>query len=334
MRKVIWCCAAAGVLAASSFLSLAYYACRCPNSLVGRSMQVIAEASIAMQPMSSLTSMAVRTSRANAPAHAKMVPIDESIPDDPQPVALERKEEEMIRAQNEEEMIRAQKEEEFLEQRNEIEPEAAPIVIDEDDPMPREQAETIVPATLEMADMPEQEIPSKGCPIVMPYCRDDDAEPMPPKMSRAEGSEKAEPSVFKAWIELFAEGKENAPTVEELPPPKEEDLLPPPASTYLPYKFNKPQDEPKCQEDRHLHEHYPGCPRTTCPYPSKDQMEQYLKRGSDLGPKMKKKGGEESSEDPPHSEKKEECPRTKGVDTMEYRKSDAGPDEYGPGPLH
>ncbi|HEY7330424.1 MAG TPA: hypothetical protein VH592_22480 [Gemmataceae bacterium] len=306
MRKVIWCCSAAGVLTAGTFLSLAYYACCFPDSLVGRSMQVIAEASVAMQPLNGITSMAMRTCQANTPAHSTATPIDECIPDDPQPVMLEQREQ--------------------LPQPKEVgEPDAAPIVINENnfelDTVP------VVPAPKDLADMQGQEIPPKGTPLVMPYCREDDDGPTtPPKMPRAEADQAMKHTVFKAWMELFEEGKGNkSAVVEELPPPIEED----------------PQAEPKCQEDRHLHEQYPGCPRTTCPYSKKDDMEQYYKRVWDLNFRTKKKGGEESSEEPSqpgkkpqHEKDKGACPRTKGVDTMEYRPSDAGLDEYGPGQIH
>jgi hypothetical protein len=289
MRKVIWCCSAAGVLTAGSFLSLAFYACRCPHSFVGRSMQVIAEASIAMQPLYGLTSMAMRASQASTPAHETATPRDECIPEDPQPVMVSQREE-------------------LPEPKEVIEPDAAPIVINEQnfdlEPAPA------VPAPNEFADLQRQEIPPKSCPITMPYCRDDEDEPAtPPKMPRADAEEEMKHTVFKEWMELFEEGnkgKDDKPTfVEELPPPTEVGL----------------QAGPKCEEDRHLHEQYPGCPRTSSPYRSK--------------------GKEESSEEPrqpskkPHSDKdKEDCPRTKGVDTMEYRKSDAGLDEYGPGQIH
>src|SRR5262249_49475069 len=96
----------------------------------------------------------------------------------------------------------------------------------------------------------------------------------------------------------------------------------------------KPQAEPKCQEDSHLHEHYPGCPRVTSPYTSKSNRSYTPTR---------KSGTEEASEEPPPEGKKtprvkvgktkeEELPEPK-IDTMEYRKSDAGLNEYGPGPL-
>jgi len=327
MGKVIWCSLAAGVLAAGSLLSLTYYACCCPDSVVGRSMQVIAEASVAMQPLTGLTSMAMRTHHTSAQATETASPPDECIPDDPQPVAMEKQEA----------AAQAQQEERFISGLHKAEPDVAPIVIHENEPMPLEEGRLAPPAAIvlnerhfETAEMQGQEVPPKGGPTPMPYCRDDEDEPAtPPKMPRAEGDAGTEQNVFQAWIDLFKEGnKEKAPEVEELPPPVEEE----------------PQVEPKCQEDSHLHEQYPGCPRTSCPFSGKDRMERYYKRVWDLDSKLKKKGSEESSEEPPHSgekphqskdcKDKEECPRTKGVDTMEYRKSDAGLDEYGPGPVH
>jgi hypothetical protein len=301
MRKLIWCCSVAAVLAAGGFLSLAYYACCCPDSLIGRAMQVIAEASVALQPLTGLTSLAMRANQAHAAVQEAPPPLEECIPADPQPVALEPAQE----PEKGIEQAAPGAEKEFVE--------AAPIVIGDDDPMPREGEAVVVSAPLEADAMQKQEIPPKDCPIVMPYCRDEDDEATPPPvMPHTETGEESEQTVFKAWMELFTEGKTNqdskedtSAAVEQLPSPLEEGL----------------QAEPKCQEDSHLHEHYPGCPRTTSPYRSK--------------------GKEESSEEPPHSSKKpslpkdkEERPRTKGVDTMEYRPSDAGLDEYGPAQVH
>jgi hypothetical protein len=292
-------------------------------------MQVIAEASVAMQPLNGLTSLAQRTSQATGVAAS--VAIEQDIPDDPQPLAPEPREQ-----------IAQQ------ETVNEKVWEAAPIVIHEDDPMPHE---AMVPAARENLDpnaVPGQEIPPNGCPIVMPLCQDEDESPVtPPRMPFAEAndhkpvpshtkktggsSEEAESSAFKEWMKFFKEDKgkkEDKPsTVEELPPPTEEE----------------PQSDGKCQEDSHRNEQYPGCPRVTCPYSSKDTREQYFKRVWDLDPKMNKKGKEEASEEPPQpdrkphdhkeSKDKEQPLRTKGVDTMEYRPSDGGLNEYGPGPL-
>lgn len=306
MRKLIWCCSAAGLVATGGFLSLVHYAYHCPNSVVGRSMQVVAQASVAIQPLSGLTSLAVRVNRANAPAHESAGAIEECIPDDPQPIAPEGKDEGLrISGMQDIDVV-----------------DAAPIVIGEEDPMPRPDLEEAAPASSDVAAMQRQEIPARGSPVFMPYCPDDDEEPaIPPKMPRADVSDdkktgdsstRKEHDDFKEWMELFEENKKGtSSSVELLPAPREEE----------------PSADPKCQEDVHRDEHYSGCPRTTCPY----------------GP-MKKKGGEESSEEPQHPAKKskpsDDCkekegrPRTQGVDTMEYRKSDAGLDEYGPGPIH
>jgi hypothetical protein len=321
MRKLIWCCSAATVLAAGSFLSLAYYAYCCPDSLPGRTMRIIAEVSAVMQPLSGLTSLAVRSSHANAQPTPGS--IEECVPEEPQPIAPEQKVEE----------IRAQKEDEFLAHWKDDELDAAPIVIGEDDPMPRE---VVIPNAGVMPIEQEQEMPANGSPIFMPYCQDDepDVAPIMPsadygvwddaaKQSAASGEE-AEQSVFEEWMKVFKEGKEDkSPAVEELPPPTEDE----------------PQAEPKCQEDPHRGEHSSGCSRVTCPYTGKSYppCSSYMPY-----PPTTKKGAEESSEEPappskkPHPKKgcksKEQCPRTQGVDTMEYRKSDAGLNEYGPGP--
>lgn len=315
MRKLIWCCSAAGLLATGGFLSLTYYAYRCPCSVVGRSMKVLAQASVAIQPLSGLTSLAVRVNQANATGNDSAGSIEAEVPDDPFPIVLEPPDvlgHASISAEDDE-ALQARIREENRERRKDTELEAAPIVIGEEDPMPREEAEDAGPASNDVAAMQRQEIPPKDCPVFMPYCRDDDEETeTPPKMPRAEADAKTKHSDFREWMELFEENKvAESSSVEELPPPKEWD----------------PNADPKCQEDSHLHEHYPGCPRTTCPYCP-----------------IKKKGGEESSEEPQQPAKKpepsengkdkEQCPRTQGVDTMEYRKSDAGLDEYGPGRVH
>jgi hypothetical protein len=222
---------------------------------------------------------------------------------------------------------------------------AAPIVIHEDDPMPHDVMLPVARADNDLPVVQGLEIPPNGCPIIMPHCQDDDEVPaMPPRMPYAEENEQKSAqadakkteggmgeeanTLFKEWTKLFEEGKEDkSESVEELPPPVEE----------------KPQSEPKCQEDSHRHEHYAGCPRTTCPYCGKNGMEQHSKRTWDIDPKMKKKGQEESSEEPPQPAKKPQPSKdgksknellpTQGVDTMEYRPSDGGLNEYGPGPI-
>lgn len=297
MRKVIWCGSAAGLLAAAGFLSLAFYACRCPDSRVGRAMQVLAEASIAMQPINGLTSLALHTSNANTPTASAGE--EECVPEEPQPIAAEPKPKDAALPQ-------------------EAEAEAAPIVIAEDDPLPHGindwQAGLV-------EKVPAEEVAPKGGPIVMPYCQDDE-EPTPPSTEKSKADDSgadAEKAGFEEWMKLFKGAKEEKrPSAEQLPAPTEEE---------------EPQAEPKCQEDNHLHEHYSGCPRVTCPYTGKSYPSH--------APAFQS-GQEEDSEAPPQEEKKHP-PRKAGkgeelpaphVDTMEFRKSDAGLNEFGPGPLH
>src|SRR5262249_39174358 len=94
-------------------------------------------------------------------------------------------------------------------------------------------------------------------------------------------------------------------------------------------------DHPDCQEDAHYNEHYPGVPYV-CP-PVQSVPHSKMRSGECLP------GQEECSEpDAPaprlhkaHYPSKgigcEGCPVHPEVDTMEYRKSDGGLNEYGPG---
>jgi hypothetical protein len=321
MRKLIWCCSAAALLSAGSFLSLAYYSYCCPHSLVGRAMQTIAEVSIAMQPLSGLTTLAFGTHHANAPAGS----IEECIPDEPRPIEPEPAHEQ----------AECFVQECPVTERAFREMDAAPIVIDEDEPMP-----PVVVDAPPLALMPieqVQELPASDSQIFMPYCKDDEEQPVMPNAADGDetkseaAGEEADASVFKEWMELFESNKgEKIPTMEELPPPAEDGM----------------KSDPNCQEDPHRHEQYSGCPRVTCPYTGKTPppAATFLPYDYPSCKPEKKKGAEESSEEPaqpskkPHRRKgcksKDECPRTQGVDTMEYRKSDAGLNEYGPGPQH
>lgn len=336
MRKLIWCCSAAGMLAAGGFLSLTYYACCYPQSLVGRSMRTIAEASISLQPLSGLSSLALQANQAGdlptTPGSA-----EECVPDDPQPMAAEPVPQPEVSIAKDE----LSKDDE----------QAAPIVIHEDDPMPREDAVQAARATIDIAGMRDQELPANASPLVMPYCQDDGEAPVTPpvmpyadaddvqpahaiaKKKAGDNSEESEDDAFKAWKGLLKPTSDrkfndkynkrawdidpHAGPAEELPFPTEEE---------------ESQTEPKCQEDSHRHEHYSGCPRVTCPYTGKSYPATVP---------AKKMGKEESSEEPPTQGKKSsegkkgknETPPNQGVDTMEYRPSDAGLNEYGPGPI-
>jgi hypothetical protein len=313
MRKLLWCCSAAGVLALGGMFSATYYGYCYPDSTVGRCITTAATASIAMQPVSSLASMMARASHLAMNPHETAAAVggnEECIPEDPQPVAPEEIEPRIAQ-----------------EAGNDFQAEGAPIVIHEDEPLPQD-VEPQVPATVDITGLKNgPDGPDNVCPLVMPYCTDDDEQPaVKPVMPFAEedeqkpaATEESEDKGFKEWMKLFeGSGQENKSSpAEVLPLPQEE-----------------PQSEPKCQEDVHLHEHYSGCPRTTCPYTGKSYPS---------CPPATKSGKEESSEEPPlphrvkkHSLKeksKDSCPHTEGVDTMEYRPSDGGLNEYGPGPL-
>ena len=72
------------------------------------------------------------------------------------------------------------------------------------------------------------------------------------------------------------------------------------------------------------------CPYTGKTYPSctpdtKSGKEEISEEEPEMKPKKHRTK--------PHSSKgKENCPHTEGVDTMEYRSSDGGLNEFGPGP--
>jgi hypothetical protein len=302
MRKLLWCCSAAGILAAGGLFAAMYFACRCPDSTIGRFVYTAATVTFTLHPVRGLASL-VDSAHRNAALSSDMAgSIEECIPADPQPIEPEQADENNVA-----------KDEELPP------PEPAAIVIPEDEPMPRIDVAEAPPSTIDITGFQGQEMSDRSCPMVMPYCVDDD-EPMPqPRMpyadagkKQADGSEASEDDAFKAWMKLFDEGsKETKGTdAEELPPPQEE-----------------PKSDSKCEEDIHRHEQYPGCPHVTCPYTGKS----YPARAP-----MKKRGKEESSEEPDGSKRpgaKEGTPRTQGVDTMEYRPSDGGLNEYGRGPF-
>lgn len=312
MRKLFWCGSAAGVLTLGGLFSAAFYGCCYPDSTVGHCLHKAASASVALQPVSSFAAMMARASQhAIDPQETAAVTggSEECIPDDPQPIAPETSE---LRG----EQLTL----------NDERPHADPIVIREEVPAPAELSPQ-VPATIELAGRPSvPDVPDHVCPLVMPYCSDDEETPaVKPVMPLAEedqpkaAAEESEEKDFKEWMKLFKKSdKESKAAVaaEELPPPQE-----------------NPHSEPKCEEDSRIFEHYSGYPHTTCPYTGKTYP-------STAGKKM---GKEESSEEPPvlhrtkkHSFKgkdKESSPHTEGVDTMEYRPSDGGLNEYGTGPL-
>jgi hypothetical protein len=145
--------------------------------------------------------------------------------------------------------------------------------------------------------------PSSACPMMMPYCIDeDDAADLP---------------LEKPFKAAAVHGtKSGLPSCETSEFPWEEKV-------------------PDCKEDGHLHEQYSGIPfvgpRPVSPTPPlKGQTpgavpgQENCKQPGDSGPKLHKSHyGSHLCPDC--------CPGHPNIDTMEYRKSDGGLNEYGPG---
>jgi hypothetical protein len=316
MGKVFWCFTGAGALLAGVLLSASYYASANPETTLGHCINTVATASVALEPITALASRAANVSHHAVSLEETTTAADSSeecIPEDPQPVAVEPAVP-VAEAIDLSDLKAAVQE---AEQR------PAPIVISEDEPIQRvEEAET--PSAIEIQAGQGAAIADERCPMVMPYCTDDDPSPRPnmpyadAETRQADGSEASEEESFKAWMKLFKE-----PASESKPSASEE----------LPVPVEDIQAEPKCQEDCHRHEHFSGCPHMTCPFTGKTYP---------CDPPSNKAGKEETSEEPEMqprkhgkivpSNKDRRLP-TEGVDTMEYRPSDGGLNEFGPGPF-
>jgi hypothetical protein len=156
-----------------------------------------------------------------------------------------------------------------------------------------------------VAAAPPVDEPASVCPMIMPYCTDDvDAHCVVPRMPQADES-----------VPLMCGCRQGTAESCDLP----EHL-----------------DRPACQEDAHYHDQYPGMPYAG-PAP---------KPASHAKQKPAAVPGQEECPVPdpaaPRLHKAhypgkrfdcEECPAHPEVDTMEYRKSDGGLNEYGPGQL-
>ena len=146
-----------------------------------------------------------------------------------------------------------------------------------------------------------------GEPAFMPRAADDDA---PATMPYAEADE--EFSSF--WMHVFGQALGGDCCKEEASEP--------PSGA----------EPPECREDPHYHLHYQGCPyyicpqqRNYCPYsgqpvipPAEPRPQPEAEGGKPARPRALE-GWEES----------ETCPKHPTVDTMEFRPSDAKPEEFG-----
>jgi hypothetical protein len=317
MRKLFWCCTAAGVVAAGGIYTAARYAC-CPQTLVSTSATVASGVVHFLHPLAGIGLAAGRLAHGPAAAETltRAARDEAEVPDEPRPIQAAETER--------------------------VGP--APIVIAEEEPaMCRPLApETCEPAHPECAIAPvatgtlcppatvdagyaqptecriEDSVPP--CPMVMPYCTDEEAavEKAPP-MPRADEESAlgaAATSFFQFWVEGLKQGKEEQQTNG----PAEGGVV------------------PNCQEDEHYYEHYSGCPYTgynrpspLCPVTPID-AEPGKRPGQDdcteeAAPKKHKVNH------PGKAVQGEECPAHPDVDTMEYRRSDGGLNEYGPGPF-
>jgi hypothetical protein len=288
MRKLFWCCTAAGVMAAGGVFAGARYACHDPKATLA---QGVASATTVVP--------ALLHSQLCSDCAAGECETDEAAAAEPQPVA----------------------EVEFPAPAGS----PAPIVIREDDPA-EEQAPcdhaagqpgstaALCPAAVVEASEFQGPTPaafddehSPACPTVMPYCTDEQVEQPPaPHMPYAQEKGQTPEQPFSPWLGL---GKGTG-----------EGHMPP------------------CQEDSHYYEHYSGCP-----YVAPRQSE-YLPHPAPAVAPPTGRGGDECWDMTAPAPKvhkvkyqagpcgKEDCPRHPEVDTMEYRKSDGGLNEYGPGP--
>jgi hypothetical protein len=89
------------------------------------------------------------------------------------------------------------------------------------------------------------------------------------------------------------------------------------------------------REDGHYHEHYPGCPYTGRCHPDSSARPDRKRNGKgEVGEEQEPPAEPETPGKRPHSKgcpAGEVCPRHPEVDTMEFRPSDRGLNEYGPG---
>jgi hypothetical protein len=318
MRKLFWCCTAAGVLAAGGVYTAARYACCHPDTVVGGLAATTATSAV-------LHLLGRRTSQETA---AQTCPADLCIPDEPRPIDPPATAD--AGWANEWEHARPLYG-------------SAPIVIHDDDPPAAESNDgpdyakhcpghyttgtLCPPAIVGAAGVSEASPPTDNdetatvCPAVMPYCTDDEAPaagvPAMPPAEEDKGAAEMHAEWFRFWMGFFHESGPAKGTTETAVPPA--------------------GDTPKCQEDPHYHEHYSGVPYTGGIQPAPSYQ------AKSTSPNTAKKPGQEECSEPATPKKHkanypggkcgktDECPAHPEIDTMEYRRSDGRLDEYGPG---
>jgi hypothetical protein len=306
MHKLFWCCTAAGVLAAGGVYTAVRHGCGCETVLT-HSAAAATAATRMMHPLVGLGVAAGRCLRGHGTEETltQAAPDEGAAPDEPVPAPIVIPEEEPAAAGH----LRIP-EVEISDQlgKGETAPEGGVCV-----PGNSYQA-----GGIELAAPPTGAPP---CPMVMPHCTDEEAPAcLVPPMPYAD----EEPAVggnplSNFWMGLFGQAKEDG-GIEETAEPARID------------------DAPNCQEDAHYYDHYSGCPYTGYHLPSHRCPVTPIEAEPARRP-----GQDECSEEPASKKHKvhhsgpgaenEECPRHPDVDTMEYRRSDGGLNEYGPGPF-
>lgn len=203
-----------------------------------------------------------------------------------------------------------------------------PIVISEDE-LP---SGPVAIETVDLAIYKGPAAPAEGpaCPLTMAYCEED----LPPMAFVGEGEE--------------SEADADSARVENDEKSEGEDCSDAECAIHEAVA-------PRCEESRHYHEHYSGCPATgSCPYSGCYGADRHnLIPPPVKSPEPKSEVGQtEESEEPPH-DSTDETPGPQShkslkpndnatdswqgaspeVDTMEYRRSDGNLGEFGPGPV-
>jgi hypothetical protein len=185
----------------------------------------------------------------------------------------------------------------------EVPPGPPPIVIPEEEPA-RTGAD---PKPDELVQGGEEK--DQTPPPLMPLVGDEPAD----KASKPE-----QKSVFDAWLRFFTQ--QAAPSGQS----EEADSV-------------GPMSLPSCQEDSHYHEHYSGCPHTSCPasicpYTGKSVPSDTPELPPAVPEKNKTAPGKQAHKVLQHSaEKRSETAAHPDVDTMEYRPSDGPLNEFASG---
>lgn len=308
MRKVFWCCTTAVLLAAAGLYLAAGHGEPSSGSFVTRCLVNSAGLATAIQnlwtPDQQKEDLLVKTR-----------PGEPTVPAEPTPCAPCTPDKETVEA-----VVSR-----VIHLPSDPNPAPASIVISAEESKPAQPTGQV--ETSEWQKVEEQQpvdqgvspgVPGTGpapCPDFMPYATDDEDQTQPVTMPRIPDDE--EPVL----------GAQE--TQEQTDPDK--------AAT----PSSEPKDGSECKEDPNYYHHYSGCPSTNyCPYtgrcyPAVEPQQPPVKMtpGQDETTEPHVKPKKHTSKKPRFAPGGEDSPMHPEVDTMEYRPSDGGLNEYGPGPF-